>query len=462
MAKKAWQIELETIRNSMPVVLKQEEQGWNFAETLEMVEDASVAMKWHSNVPGSHADEHVIIGGIQDMENMGYDVTAAEELIEQGQKYLAQGNKSALAGHTARVWNALMNAPKIPDHPYWKHTIYESFEQYAAAVRFPAYDYDLTDEDCLHRTYLGWQGQIVAGAIGTAIEGYTTENIRKVFGEIYDYPRTPNTFNDDITYELALLKAVEKCGKAVTSDDIAEQWVALVPMGWSAEEVALANLKLGVFPPMSGYQNNPYREWIGAQMRGVICGQLYPGKPREAARLAWMDGQVSHHNNGILGEVFNAVMASLAYVEQDVRKIVELAVGMIPTDSEYYTVVAFALEQCRKHGDWESAWKVCEKKYERYNWIHAYPNAAAEVVALWFGNGDFDETMHIIAMCGWDVDCNAAQIATVVAAAANIPLNEKWINPIGDVLDTYMRDIKKLSIRDLSRQTWELARLLNS
>ena len=34
MAKKAWQIELETIRNSIPVVLKREEQGWNYAETI--------------------------------------------------------------------------------------------------------------------------------------------------------------------------------------------------------------------------------------------------------------------------------------------------------------------------------------------------------------------------------------------------------------------------------------------
>ena len=34
MSKKAWQIELETMQNSIPVVLKQEEQGWNYAETL--------------------------------------------------------------------------------------------------------------------------------------------------------------------------------------------------------------------------------------------------------------------------------------------------------------------------------------------------------------------------------------------------------------------------------------------
>jgi len=42
-----------------------------------------------------------------------------------------------------------------------------------------------------------------------------------------------------------------------------------------------------------------------------------------------------------------------------------------------------------------------------------YPNAAAEVVALYFAGDDFNKCMNIIAMCGQDVDCNAAQIATI-------------------------------------------------
>ncbi len=462
MAKKAWQIELDTLRASLPVVLQEEEQGWNFAEHLERVENELTRMEWDSNVPGSGAPEHVIIGAMQDMENMGYDVSAAEEMIEEGQKYLAANDIAALAGHTARVWNVLMNSPKIPGHPYWQYTQYESFEQYAASVVFPARaPYDIMGEDYRRRTDLGWRAQIVAGAVGTAIEGYVTENIRKVFGEIRGYPRTPNTFNDDITYEFALLKAVEKHGRKVTSADIAQQWVALIPMGWSAERIALQNLKLGVFPPLSGQMNNPYREWIGAQMRGAVCGQLYPGNPREAARLAFMDGQISHHNNGVLGEVFNAVMVSLAYVESDVRSIVCGAMDMIPADSEYHSVLQYALDQCMTQPDWLSAWRNCEKKYEKYNWIHAYPNAAAEIVALWFGQGGFDETMQIISMCGYDVDCNAAQIATIVATAVNRPLDEKWTAPIGDTLNTYLRGIKTIRISELSRYTCTLAQKLH-
>ena len=461
MSKKAWEIELNTMKNSVPVILKEEEQGWNYAEQLERVENENTRMRWESHVPGSYATEHVIIAAMQDMENMGYDVSEAEALIEEGEKLRAADDVSALCGITARVMYVLMSSPKIPEHPHWRYTVYESFGQHAAKVSFPVWSRADCEKDLEKKTLWGWQGQIVGGAIGTAIEGYTTDNIRKAFGEVRGYVRKPNTYNDDITYELALLKAVEKKGRAVTAADIAEQWVALIPMGWSAEDIALQNLKLGVFPPESGYRNNPYREWIGAQMRGAVCGMLYPGKPGEAARLAWTDGQISHHNNGILGEVFNAVLTSIAYVVPDIRRTVETAISLIPDDSEYYSVISFALAQCRKYPSWEEAWRVCEKKYERYNWIHAYPNAAAEVIALWYGAGDFDETMHICAMEGYDVDCNAAQIGTVVAISSGKAPAEHWLEPIGDELITYMRGNASMSIRQLSLDTVRLSRIMN-
>lgn len=60
MTKKAWQIEYETMENSMPVILEAEEQGWSFSYQVEALEDEMTRMKWHSNVPGSGALEHVI------------------------------------------------------------------------------------------------------------------------------------------------------------------------------------------------------------------------------------------------------------------------------------------------------------------------------------------------------------------------------------------------------------------
>ena len=76
----------------------------------------------------------------------------------------------------------------------------------------------------------------------------------------------------------------------------------MIPYGWSAEEWALKNIKMGIYPPESGFLHNPYREWIGAQMRGAVCGMVAPNNPLKAAELAFMDGVVSHYNNGVIGE----------------------------------------------------------------------------------------------------------------------------------------------------------------
>ena len=453
MVKKAWEREYEILKTSKPVILKEEEQTWSFTGEVEKMDDIFTTMKWASNVPGSGAAEKVIVGAIQAVGNLGYDVTDAEALIDQGLKALAENDIETLHKITSRIWYLLNQAKKNEKHPYWNYKIYQNFSDYEHEIRWPNYKkIDTSSQDFKSRIYKGWQAQICGGALGTAIEGYMTDNIRAVFGEIHDYVRTPNTFNDDITYEIAFLKAFESFGYDVTSHAIAEEWVALVPFGWSAEEWALKNIKSGIYPPRSGIENNPYREWIGAQMRGAVCGMVAPGNPKLAARLAFLDGQVSHFNNGILGETFNSIMVSLAFVETDVRTIIKKAIDMIPTRSQYFSVLQFAYYQCIKYSNWEQAWRECEEEYKMYNWIHAYPNAAAEVISLWFGNGDFNQTMHISAMQGYDVDCNIAQIACVIAIMNN-DIPDKWTTPIGDHLDTYIRGMKKTTITKITEMT---------
>lgn len=451
--KKAWELEYEVLKSSQPVILKEEEQTWNFADEVEKMEDIFTLMKWKSNVPGSGAPEKVIVGAVQAMENLGYDVSEVEKLIPFGLKALEEHDMQTLNKITCRIWNKLNNLVKDENSSYWNYHIYDNFNEYESKFNWPTYyDINIETKEFRDKIYRGWQAQICGGALGTAIEGYMTDNIFKVFGEVNDYVRTPNTYNDDITYEIAFLKAFEQSGYNVSSNEIAEEWVALVPFGWSAEEWALKNIKSGIYPPRSGYENNPYREWIGAQMRGAVCGMVAPGNPRLAAKLAFTDGVVSHFNNGVIGEIFNAIMVSLSFVETDIKTLLIKAINLIPNDSQYYSVIKFAFEKCQKNINWLDAWRYCEEEFKRYNWIHAYPNAAAEVIALWFGNGDFDETMHIIAMEGYDVDCNAAQIAAVLAILNNC-IPPKWTQPIGDKLDTYIRGLKKTTITEITERT---------
>jgi len=451
---KAWEKIRLITDEAVPKILTEEEQTWDFAESIESAEDEHLKMLWYSHVPGSYAPESIMMAAVQSMENMGYIVPDGMKLIEDGLKAMESDNMIDLHKISAKLWHNINHAKEDISSSYWNYKIYDTFEEFEKDVTFKSFPYEENSDEFRERLYAGWLAQIIGGAMGTAIEGYTTAAIQKTFGEVTDYVRKPNTYNDDITYELAFLKAYEEKGKKIAAEDIALQWVGLIPMGWSAEEIALRNIRYGIFPPESGYFCNPFREWIGAQMRGAVCGMIAPGDAKQAARLAWMDGSVSHYNNGILGEVFNAVLVSLSFVKDDMREILDLTLSMIPKQSEYFSVINYVYEKAKANGKWEDAWASCEEHFKEYNWIHAYPNAAAEIIALYYGNGDFDETMRIVALAGQDVDCNAAQIMTAIGIMKrSAGISDKWKNPIGDELDTYVRGMKKMRISSLADWT---------
>ena len=138
--------------------------------------------------------------------------------------------------------------------------------------------------------------------MGTAVAGYHTKKLEEVYGWVDRYIKDPEMYNDDLTFELAFLETFIRKGYDLTAADVAEDWAARLPFAFTAEGIALKNIKNGLYPPESATFHNPFYELIGAQMRGGICGMVAPGNPRLAAKLAWEDGSVSHYNNGVLGE----------------------------------------------------------------------------------------------------------------------------------------------------------------
>ena len=455
---KAWELEVEMRRKARPDPMHK--PRWDAIKEIQMVEDTLVKTLWYSEVPGSGAPERLMIAAVQAAENRGLQVDKAERLLLAGLQAWERNDVPSLHRITACIWRELQQAPPNCKSEYWNFRHPLSWEDHKITAHFPTPEpLNIRSTDLEERIYGGWLAQICGGALGTALEGYITDRLLEAYGEISYYVQPPETYNDDITYELVFLKAFEKKGYKVESNDIAEEWITYIPFGWSAEYIALNNLKLGIFPPESGARSNPFSEWIGAQMRGAVIGMVTPGNPMEAARLAWIDGVISHRANGVLGEVFNAVLTAMAFVETDVHRLIQDAIRCIPKDSQYRSVVEAALDICKHESDWLDAWRKCEKAFEQYNWVHAYPNAAAEVIALWYGNGDFDKTMSIVAMAGQDVDCNAAQIATVLGVMFGPDaVSSRWSDPIHDDLRTYMRGIGKLRIPELARWTAELVR----
>lgn len=103
-----------------------------------------------------------------------------------------------------------------------------------------------------------------------------------------------------------------------------------------------------VFAPESAAYLNPYREWIGAQIRGDFYGYVNPGNPLEAAKMAYRDGAVSHIKNGIYGEMYVAALISLTAVSKDMLWNCSEALKQIPPKSRIAEDINIILSKYRE------------------------------------------------------------------------------------------------------------------
>jgi len=450
---KAWEFEYKIRKSIKP------DPNYNPVWDIDsgFSEDDMLKMMWESFVPGSGAIEHLIVGGVQSVENMGRDVTEAEKLLEIGFKAFRKSDFEQLKLITEEIFENLERAPLIKGHRY--HTFKRPTRWEGISKEFPETSYPMqSDSVLLDKIYAGWLGQIAGASMGTRIEGFTSRALREVFGDsLGKYIGKPSTLNDDITYEIVFLSAFKDKKRDIDSEFLSKKWVELIPFGWSAELVALENLKKGILPPLSGTKLNPFQEWIGAQMRCMVHGFLSPYSPSEAARLAFIDSQISHSGNGIYGGIHSAVLVSLAFSIEDPKKLVIESLKYIPMHTEFREVVEKTINWCRNTNSYEEVISLITDEFRQYNWVHLYPNTARVITSLWFSNGDFDRAMKIVAQAGFDVDCNAGEVGSIIGVMEGTnALSNYWIKPFNDNLETYVRGFENIKISELAETTLKL------
>jgi len=76
------------------------------------------------------------------------------------------------------------------------------------------------------------------------------------------------------------------------------------------------------------------------------------------------------------------------------------------------------------------------------------------VFGLLFSQGDFEEALRIIALCGLDADTTASQVGAlmgVIVGASGIPA--KWKEPLDDRLEMYVEGFERLRILKMVDKT---------
>jgi ADP-ribosylglycohydrolase len=276
-----------------------------------------------------------------------------------------------------------------------------------------------------------------------------------VAGRIDGSPR-----DDDTDYTVLATLVLEAHGPAFGPDDVAAEWLRRLPFMavYTAERAAYRNLIAGHRPPRTATLVNPYREWIGAQIRVDAYGYASPGDPERAATMAFADASVSHTGNGIYGAMWAAALIAAAFAETTMRAALDSALAVVPARSRLAEALRGVLALHEQGLDWEAARDVLEARHGALSPVHTINNAAVVSAALLWGEGDFARTVALAVQGGWDTDCNGATAGSAFGAMhGRAALPDEWIAPLHDRLRTGLFGVGELRISELAARSLALA-----
>ena len=351
----------------------------------------------------------------------------------------------------------------------------------------------LTDAQYYEKVHGAWVGAVVAGALGMTVEHLPQGEVKPFLEGLDQWPLTeyiktrhpkkrrrpsytqddwgPTGFgpDDDTLYQVANLMLLEEKGPDITSQDIADFWLSHFSVFEAkncgrAVRVTEKLLKEGVKPPESG--QHEFGEFMGGQMKGEFWGYLLPGNPEAAAEYGRIDGQVGFHTDGLYGEMFMAALTAEAFFESDPTKLLEAGLAAIPADCDYAMCIRDVMSwHTQFPDDWEKAQDQINAKWgpEQEKLRNVFPNNAINALALLYGDGDFDKTIAIAVMAGWDTDTNAADVGPVLGIVyGRDSISDKWTDPIANILRTDVKGAEELKIDELSRRTVEMGKKMTA
>ena len=306
----------------------------------------------------------------------------------------------------------------------------------------------------LERVYAGFFGKNVGIQLGAPVESviWTRERIQAVFGDdIRGYLRPYKTFgaDDDANGPAYFFRVLQESDDPDVAD-FGRAWLDYARegkgffwwggVGQSTSHTAYYMLKNGASAPigreaLEGVMK--ISEGIGGQIFVDTIGLCLPGEPERAADLGGKLASVAYYGEAVYGGRFMAAAVAAAFGEPTVEAIVARALDTIPADSDYARVANAVIAFHRAYPrDWQGCFAMLERDwgYDRYSGIcPMIPNAGVCILSLLYGAGDFNRTVEIATLCGWDTDCNAGNVGTILGVFCGMEgIADTYIGPMYD------------------------------
>ena len=287
-------------------------------------------------------------------------------------------------------------------------------------------------------------------------------NPRYIYSKFEDYTKpylNSVPCDDDVGFTiLSLLIAEEGKGLELDTEDVAKAWLKYMTESYTAEEAALNNLRAGVPAKEAAIPNNPYIEWIGADIRCDGYGYMAPGNPELAAKLAYYDAYLSHRRNGVYGSMFFAATISAAFALGDPILALEEGLKYIPKECRLAKDVRWAIDVRKMVKSARHAAELIDERFKGMHIVHTLNNACLVVFALELGGKDIGSVFSNAVFMAHDADCTAATAGSIAGACYGMKgLEKHWYELFNNKIISFYNGPREYKIDDIADRYYKLA-----
>ena len=196
---------------------------------------------------------------------------------------------------------------------------------------------------------------------------------------------------------------------------------------WVSNQKAFDLMNEGILPPeTSNPTNNEHYNMIDAQLTTEIFGLFSPTRPDIALKMAYLPIRTTAREDAAWISEFYVIMHSLAAkvdttltISEQTKWMAKKARKQLPSHSYSAKMYDYVKQKYDSNIPWEQArdsvyqryqvdqldgYVITSKKLYCNGCFAAGINYAASLVSLFYGEGDFKETVKIGALMGWDSD----------------------------------------------------------
>lgn len=316
----------------------------------------------------------------------------------------------------------------------------------------------ITATEFKDKIYGAWAGKCAGGLIGAKQENnkallhYTFENV---------FPDTPVP-NDDFDLQILYIgEVLSKKGFNFTQRDLADAFCKYNKCWANEYRVAIKNIDTAIYPKASGeFCNKFFKNSNGCPIRSELWGILAAGNPALAAEFVETDGYIDHSDESVEVEKFFAIAECLAFFENDVKVLIDKALEYTDKNSNVYKCIKFVGQQARLNKDWKITRTRLIREFGSSDASYSVVNLGIVILALLYGEMEFDKTMLTAVNCGYDTDCTSATAGSILGIILGKKgMSKKWLDKIGEefIVGTVETDYKKNKLTELTDDVFDFA-----